>query len=107
MIVTLDQILHKLFGQQKLLYRVGCLVTLFQAITLSVALTFQKAVAIIPFNVVMVGNFASTSNYPKINSTVNSRGIKFSQENSEIKYKNYGIVLLFCYTVYHNFESFM
>ena len=34
---------------------VGCLLTLFQAITLTVALTFQKVVAIIPFNVVMDG----------------------------------------------------
>ena len=34
---------------------VGCLLTLFQAITLTVALTFQKVVAIIPFNVVIDG----------------------------------------------------
>ena len=34
---------------------VGCLLTLFQAITLTVALTFQKVVAIIPFNVIMDG----------------------------------------------------
>ena len=34
---------------------VGCLLTLFQAITLTVALTFQKVVALIPFNVVIDG----------------------------------------------------
>ena len=84
---------------------VGCLLALFQAITLRVALTFQKAVAIMPVNVVMDGFIVGIIILLQILTIRRSRAVQRestvgeSNFNRKIVKLSTRIMLLFCFFV--------